>query len=256
MIDDLERRLVDLGRHIEYPATPVLAASVRQRLPQMARPRFVTRVRVGIALAAAAVVVVFAVPQVRTAIAHWLGIRGVEITPVQTLPPTAHPSVSPSALGGQLSLGELSTLTAVGGAAGFQVLVPSTFGAPDAVYLRSDMSAIVSLVYRPRPGLAESAQTGVGLLVTEFRGTVDTAVFQKFVGPDGTVTPVSVGGGAGFWIAGAPHALGYVLPDGTLAVDTLRLAGPTLVYERGDITIRIEGALTESQALTIASSLH
>jgi hypothetical protein len=38
--------------------------------------------------------------------------------------------------------------------------------------------------------------------------------------------------------------------------DTLRLAGPTLAFERGAVTIRIEGAIGEAQALAIAHSLR
>jgi hypothetical protein len=79
---------------------------------------------------------------------------------------------------------------------------------------------------------------------------------QKFVGPGTSVTPVSVGGAEGFWIAGTPHDVAYQLPDGTYRPDTLRLAGPTLIFERGDITIRLEGALNETQALTLAGQLH
>ena len=96
----------------------------------------------------------------------------------------------------------------------------------------------------------------MGLLITEFRGATDPMLIQKFVTPETTITPVTVDGGPGFWLGGAPHQLAYDLPDGSFAPDTLRLAGPTLVFERGDITIRVEGNLTETQALTIAHSLR
>jgi hypothetical protein len=256
-MDDLEQRLVALGRQLDFPPTPALAAALRPRVAARPRRRPFPRWRAASAIAIAAVVIVLGDPDIRTAFAHWLGIRGVVITPVQSLPPTAspHPASSPSGLGASLNLGQPTTLAVARSQAGFSIAVPSSMPTPDAIYTRTDLGKVVSLVYGPRLGLPASQHTGVGLLITEFRGSVDPALFQKFVGPDSTATPVTVGGGSGFWISGAPHELGYQLPDGTGQIDDLRLAGPTLVFERGDVTVRIEGTLTEDQALALAASL-
>jgi hypothetical protein len=154
-----------------------------------------------------------------------------------------------------LGLGQQSSLATARQSAGFKVVVPASLGVPTAIYVRTDLGPVISLAYSPRPGLPESATIGVGLLITEFRGAADPMLIQKFVGPGTTVMPVSVGGGAGFWLDGAPHEIAYQLPDGNFASDTLRLAGPTLVFERGDVTIRIEGSLSEAQALAVANSL-
>lgn len=129
-------------------------------------------------------------------------------------------------------------------------------GSPDAVYVRQDLGPVVTLIFAPRSGLPPSHQTGVGLLVTEFRGVADPTLIQKFIGPDTTVTAITVDGEAGVWLDGAPHQLGYTLPDGSIVGDTLRLAGPTLAFERRAVTIRIEGAVGEAQALAIAHSLR
>lgn len=259
--DALERRLLDLGAHLEFPPTPALAAAVRGRLgepPPRARLWVAwRRPLLGAAVALAAVVVlVLAIPPVRTTVAHWLGIRGVEITPVQTLPPIPSTTPVPSAvLGDGLSLGIPVTLAQAQARLGFRVLVPAQLGPPDAVWVRDEDGGVASLVYRPRPGLPGSSPSGVGLLVTEFRATAQP-LFEKFVGPDTVVAPVRVaGGGQGFWITGAASAIAYALPDGSVVPETLRLAGPTLVFERGDLSVRIEGAPAQAQAVAIAESL-
>jgi hypothetical protein len=258
MISDLEEQLANLSRHVDFPPTPPLAAMVRARLVAP-RPRPVIRRRRMILAAAAAILAVaLGVPPVRTAIAHWLGIRGVVITPVRSLPPipTPRPTTSASGLGSNLGLGQRSSVESARRTAGFAVLVPQLAVSPGAVYLRSDLGPVVTLVYGPSTGLPPAGQTGVGLLVTEFRGATDPVLIQKFVSAQTTITPVTVDGGSGFWLGGAPHQLAYDLPDGSVAPDTLRLAGPTLVFEHGDITIRVEGDLTETQALAIAHSLR
>jgi hypothetical protein len=266
---DLEQRLRDLGAELEVPPTPPLAAAVRARLgeaPDRRLTRFLPppwwrrRVAVAAMAVALALLLVLAIPPARTTVAHWLGLRGVEIVPVQTLPPiptrTPHASTSPSAPGELLGLGVVVPLDKVPARVGFTPVVPAALGAPDAVWVRDDNGGVVTLVYLARPGLPASGQTGLGLLVTELRASIDTRVMGKFIDASTPLLPVSVGGGQGFWIGGAPHAVGYQLPGGNLAIDDLRLAGPTLLFERGDLTVRIEGPGDEQTALGIATTLR
>lgn len=259
MSRELEQQLVELGRHIGYPATPELASTLRARLSERSPRRVVTRRRVAlVGIALALLGALFGVPPVRTAIAHWLGIQGVVITPVSSLPakPPSPLPASPGPLGSTLSLGRSTSLSEARAAVGFLVAVPSGLGPPDAIYTRTDIGPAVSLVYAPSGGVPQSGQTGVGVLITEFRGTSNPMLMQKFVTPDTTITPVTVNGGAGFWIGGGgTHEVAYLLPGGNFVPDTLRLAGPTLVFERGDVTIRIEGSLTQARALEIARTL-
>jgi hypothetical protein len=115
---------------------------------------------------------------------------------------------------------------------------------------------IVSLVYLPRPGLPVAGQSGVGLLVTEVRASVDTQVFGKFIGPGTTLLPATVrGAGQAFWLNGF-HDIAYVDPTLGIVFDTLRLAAPTLLFERGDLTVRIEAGIAEQTAVDIAESLR
>jgi hypothetical protein len=263
----LEARLADLGAHLDYPPTPALAGAiagrlagieVRQRVP--AQPWWKRRpVVMATSLLAALAIMVGAVPPVRTTVAHWLGIRGIVIEPVQQNPtPRPQPSstATPS-LGARLLLGRQLTLAQARAAVDFPIAVPASLGEPDAVYLRASPPVqFVTLVYLPRSGLPEAPTTGVGLLVTELRGTLASEFLDKFVGPDATVEPVSVNGGAGYFIAGQPHELAYTNAGGTVVNDQVRLAGNTLIFERGDVSIRIEANLGRDQALAIAQSLR
>ena len=280
---DVEQRLLDLGAALEFPPTPDLAAAVRTRLAStepavhglrlragawrsavwswLAAPRWQRRVAaVGLALVLA-LAVVLGIEPVRTTVAHWLGIRGVQVVPVQTLPPvpTRTPPPTNAPPGASLNLGSAVTLDEARARAGFTVVVPSQLGAPDAVWLnptRGDSSLVVSLVYGPRPGLPQSGQSGVGLLVTEVRSSIDTQVFNKFIGPDTTLLPATVrGAGPAYWLNGF-HGIAYVDPKVGITFDTLRLAGPTLFFERGDITVRVEASVDEQTAVGIAESLR
>jgi len=247
---DLKRQLVELGRLIEYPKTPQLATLVRSRLHDGPQRAVLTRGRAALVAVAAMFAVVLGVPPVRTAVAHWLGIQGIVIKPVASLPPVTH-SASPGS-----DFGIRTTLVAAQRMAGFAIAVPSALGPPDAVYTRSEVGPVVSLAYRPRAGFPESRHTGVGVLITEFRGSTNSQLMEKFVGQATTITPVTVSGESGFWIDGVPHEVAYQLPDGSYVPDTLRLAGPTLIFQRGDVTVRIEGSISQAQALAVSASMR
>jgi hypothetical protein len=264
---DLEQRLRNLGAELEVPPTPPLAAAVRARMHDAPDPRarrllpppwWRRRIAVAAMVATIALLLVLAIPPARTTVAHWLGLRGVEIVPVQTLPPipSRSPRPSPSAPGDQLGLGALVPLDQVPARAGFTPVVPAALGVPDAVWVRDNGGGVVTLVYLPRPGLPASGPTGVGLLVTELRAAIDTRVMGKFVDPSTPLLPVTVAGGNGFWIGGDVHAVGYQLPGGSEVIDNLRLAGPTLLFERGELTVRIEGLANQQAALGMAATLR
>jgi hypothetical protein len=262
-VSELESRLLELGQQIAYPPTPNLAARVRQGIEREAslqKPGWLTRLRVrpGVVGAAAVIAVGLAIllasPSARNTVAGWLGLRGVIIQRVPHVPsPT--PSVSAEdPLSQRLGLGSRSSLAAAESVVGFKVLVPASLGAPDAVYLSNTYPVQVTLVYVPRPGLPESGQTGVGLLMTETSGGINQAYFEKMLGPDTQLKPVTVKGNPGVWISGTPHGLIYADPSGEPRFDTLRLAGNTLAWQAGQQLLRIEANVSEAQALAIANS--
>jgi hypothetical protein len=100
-----------------------------------------------------------------------------------------------------------------------------------------------------------SGQTGVSVLITEARGTVDKGFFGKMLGPDATLEEVQVNGHPGYWIAGKPHVFFFMDANGKFRDETMRLATNTLIFDNGGTIVRIEGDLTKAQALEIAKSL-
>ncbi|SRR5713226_5339258 len=254
---DLEQRLRDLRPYLDYPATPNLVVAVRARLVTAPRrawwSAFAIPRRLALAVAVALLVIggLLAIPQTRDTIAHWFAVKGVIVNTVPSLP--AGP------LGQSLGLGQRTTLAGAQSGARFQVLVPTdpSLGQPDEVYLNTTVpGGEVSFVYRTRPGLPTSSKSTVGILVMEIQGGVNKNFFGKMIGPDTTLTEVTVNGGPGYWIEGSPHVFFFTDAQGAVHDEDMRLATNTLLWQQGDRTLRIEGAATKAQALQIAASMH
>jgi hypothetical protein len=278
---ELERALASVGELIDYPTLDrdrFTAAVVRRivDLPAPAREPVLARLRGRVlrpghrrpvapvfrpaweraAAALVAVVVLFSgvlvfSPGARRAVAGWLGLGGVRIvvTPTQ---PTA-PRLT---LGEGLDLGDRVTVDRARALVSYRVLVPSVLGSPDQVYESPELpGGGVSLVYRAGPGLPRASTTGVGLLVTEFRADLNDIAIQKSLGPTTRLESVNVNGQTGFWIEGELHGIVYTKPDGEPFLDTARLAQNVLLWQQGEVTLRIECSLTRDQALRIAQSM-
>jgi hypothetical protein len=274
-LPDLDRALADLAASLEFPPTPDLAAAVTARLaeaPAPAPPAARTRLRrwlaglprrpgwrrlavAGLAAVLLAAAVLVASPGTREAVARRLGLRGVDIR-IGGPPPSTATTRPADRL--ELGLGERVSLEEARRRVGFPVLTPAAagLGPPDAVFVSRDVPAggRVDLVYRARPGLPASPFTDVGLLVTQFRGQ-PTPEFLKKVTRMGLVESVEVTGGPGYWFSGEPHFFTYQDADGTLREEQTRLAGNTLVWQRGELTLRIEGEISRAEALRIAESM-
>ena len=273
---DLEGALADLAAAIEFPSTPDLAGAVATRLaeapargPTPARARRRDRLVglgrrtgwrrlavVGLAAVLLAAAVLVASPGTREAVARRLGLRGVGVELGGPPPPTV--TTRP----GQrldLGLGQRVTLEEARRRVGFPVLVPSAAGfrQPAAVYVNDavPVGGRVDLVYRARPGLPASPFTDVGLLVTEFRGQ-PTPDFIKKVARAGLVEEVTVDGQPGYWFSGEPHFFTYLDATGQVRDEQTRLAGNTLIWQRGDLTLRIEGEISRQEALALARSMR
>jgi hypothetical protein len=272
---DLEQALADLAASLEFPPTPDLAAAVTARLDEAParRPAAPARRRgrlagpigqpvwrrlavAGLAAVLLAVAVLVASPGTREAVARRLGLRGVGVQLGGPPPPTVTTRPGERL---DLGLGERVTLEEARRRVGFPVLVPGAAGLqqPAAVYVNEAVPAggRVDLVYRARPGLSASPFTDVGLLVTEFRGQ-PTPEFLKKVAVLGMVEEVRVGGEPGYWFSGEPHFFTYRDAAGNLRDEQTRLAGNTLVWQRGELTLRIEGEISRQEALRIAESMR
>jgi hypothetical protein len=250
---DIERRLHDLGEHIDFPETPDFSPQLRRRLAS--RPeRFAWRRLALVAVAAMVVLAVAAVayPPTRDGIAKFLHLRGVTIQRTSKLP---SPAPSPTATD-TIGMGPVTTVEEARAAANFSLRIPAEPATVPTIHLgRTDSQPVVSLVYQPSATLPDPHHLGIGLLVTEFRGDLIPDFLGKFVGPDTAVEDVQVDGVSGFWLAGSPHAIMVRGPSGDRP-ETLRLAENTLVWERDSVTYRVESALSKADALRIAASLR
>jgi hypothetical protein len=243
-VSELELELREL--RVEWPETPDIAGAVAGRLAQPA-PRRWWLGRPGWQLAVAAtalvVAVVMAVPPARSAVLDLLGFGSVRI--VREEP-------EPSRFASGLRLGRPVTLEQA--RRRFPVLLPSTVGEPDAVYLTDDPSVRVDLVYRARPGLPQSSNTGAGLLVTEFHAVAEPLI-EKTAGEGARIERLTVDGDPAFFISGAEHGFAYIQRGSTGSFEPGRLAGNTLLVERSDgVLLRIEGELDRDEAVRIAES--
>jgi hypothetical protein len=201
----------------------------------------------GVAVAVAVSMVLAFAPGTRRALAGWLGLRGVHIERV--VPP-------PTALGGGLDLGTPVTLAQAERQTAFDVLVPRGLGLPDEIYLaESPKGGRVDLLYRLRRDLPPAAASGVGMLLTEFRADTRTEIISKRVGPDVGVAPVTVVGNDGVWLEGGTHTVTYTDESGRAFEDRTRLAGNTLIWERGPLTLRLESGLSKDDAIRVAAGL-
>jgi hypothetical protein len=252
-MSELELDLREL--RVEWPETPDIAGAVADRLaaaPTPARRRLALRFdrpawQLAVAATAMIVAVVMAVPPARSAVLDLLGFGSVRI--VREEP-------RPSRFGSGLALGDAVTLEQARRRAGFPVLVPEAIGEPDAVYF-SDHQVFgprVDLVYRARPGLPSSSNTGAGLLITEFRA-IASPVIEKSIGMGTRVERLTIDGDPAFFLSGREHGFAYAVGPANVGFEEQRLAGNTLLVERADgVLLRLEGELDRDEAVRIAES--
>jgi hypothetical protein len=250
-VSELELELREL--RIDWPETPDLASGVEKRLaaaPARRRRSWLARPAWQLAVAATALIiaVVMVIPPARAAVLDWLGFSSVRITREEP---------DPSTFGQALVLGEPVTFEQARRA--FPVLVPEELGEPDSVYLHEHplMGPRVDLLYRAREGIPTSSNTGVGLLITQFRA-VASPLIEKSAGTGAKVEELTVDGDPAFFISGAPHGFAYFDPESENSnFEEQRLAGNTLLVDRSDgVLLRIEADISRDRAVEIAESVR
>jgi hypothetical protein len=239
-MSELERRLQELGRELDFADPPDLAAAVALRIARPARAPFWRRRALLVCVAALVVAVgaVLAVPPARSAILDFFGIGSAEIRIVDELPEV---EVGPLDLGDETTLDEARERSP-------GLLEPrgDELSKPDRVYVAGFAPGRpVTFVWgdpqRPR------------LLLTQVRGQYH---FEKLVaGNQGGITLTEVDGEDAAWIEGEPHVVFYESEDGGGDLPG-RLARNTLVWSRGPVTIRLEGELSREEAERIARSVR
>ena len=243
---ELERALVGLGGELAFPETPDLSERVLGRLAlEPSEPRRRRRALVLVlAVLAVAVAAAMAVPQARTAILEFFRLRGATVERVETLPRV------PPATETTLDLGRPLPGTRA------DVLIPAALGPPDAAYADDeDYGRRLTLVYEPGPGVPESPYTGVGILVSEFLGEGATRYVEKLAEAGTRIERLQVGAYPALWLEGGPHIV-FFEKEGRVFEDEGRLAGNTLLVERDEMLVRIEGEISRERAVEIAESLE
>ena len=213
----LEHALVALGRELELPPAPDLVSAVRARLePRRERRPLVLAVAAALLVA---LVAALAIPDARSTILRFLHLGGVTIERVDTLPAAQERPLA-QGLGPSLSVPEARRRLQ------FEPVVPRGIR---RVYV-SDGALLVLLRERGKP-----------VLLTELPG----GFAKKAVSGETRIQEVHVGADYGFWIAGARHV--FQMP-----ADAPRMAGNTLLWEQAGLTLRLEGPLTQAQAIKLA----
>lgn len=289
-----EVRVGELAQAFPYPETPDLAA-LRSAGAGQSRSRPAPFLRpVWAAVVLVAVLALLAVPQVRAAVVRVFQLGVVRIfvtepspagtessggglvltpelvatpgpasaqvpltaTPFTGPPPTALPGVGetvtetqrakatrlPASLAG---LAGQTTLEEAQRRVPFPVALPSYpagLGAPDYVFVQEHTAPVLILAWSD-----PEAKGGVGLSLWMF---LNGAAIEKFE-PE-TVAETTVNGGRALWTQGA-HML--YMRSGEVEARRLVL-GNTLIWERKDITFRLETFLPLDEAVKVAESVR
>jgi hypothetical protein len=106
---------------------------------------------------------------------------------------------------------------------------------------------VVSMVWTQ----GDPATPGTPVRLDQMAGQPDPAVIKKYADD---VRFTRVDGQDAFWLR-EPHPLVYTDPGGAEHSERSRIAGPTLIWQRGPVTLRLEGMATQQRALQIARSL-
>lgn len=279
--DELAAALRDLARHLAVPSTAAPTSADPARLARLRIEANATRrgwtgtvtrrlqlrpLRRGLMVGLVAVLAVAAV-----AAAIGLGVPGIRIVPgpapssIASAPGpsgTATGSPSPSTPDGSaagpgsgLGLGTPIAAGTAGSVAGIEIVLPpdAALGPPASAWL---LDRRVSFVWPAGPALPPTGDPAIGLILSEFRGTLEPGYFEKILGPDTTIEAVRVRGATGWWVSGAPHEFVYVDADGQPAFDSRRIVGDTLMWSDGTITYRLESGLDRAAAIGLAESLR
>jgi hypothetical protein len=232
-LPELERDLVALAAFVDLPVERDLAPAVLARLGQQPVRRQVPahtgRWRRAAAIAALVLVVglaaTMAVPDARTAVLRFLGIKGATVIRVDELPPAAK---APVEFGESVGIGEAERVV------GFRPLLIDG-RSPDDVRIDRFSPVFIVLLY---------GEPGVRLRLTEMVG----GVIEKYALAEQPVERVEVDGEPGIWVEGR-HVVSepFGLP---------RLSGNVILWEQEGLTLRLEGRFTKDQALDLARSVR
>lgn len=237
---ELVAELRALGKPLRAePAADEIGPAVMDRVvrePIPTRARTWRRTRRGWRLAAATIVGLLVglllVPPIRAEVLDWFGFAGVIVRESPDSAPSTAPPPPPAY--GDLNLAQARRLV------DFEAAVPRALGVPERVEV-SDDRRILSMSW--------DTPTGV-VRLDAFDGSMDP-VFMKQVYED--ATPATVRDADALWFA-QPHEVVVLAGGGETYAAPPRLAGTTLIWQRGGTTLRLEGDFSLDEALEVARS--
>lgn len=234
-----------------FPPTPSLAAAVTEHITTEERvhrpaPRLSWAAKVAVAAAALLIAPVVFSGAAREAVADLLGVEGIGIT---------FGDFDPSEIAGpeiaRLQLGELVGVEEAAERSEIDLRGPSALDGGVLVYFDPTIGA-TGMVSTVGSSPVEPHRL---TLITEFQAILERDFLKKVSGAGTSVQPVNVAGSDGYWISGEPHLISYLAGPGPARQERLRMAGNALIWDRGSITYRIEGAGSLGEALEIADRM-
>lgn len=237
MSDDLlTRELHELGRTMPLaPAdTDALTQRVLARLDEARRepagsvatasPARTRRRRSVAALAVGVLIALLLTPPVRAAVADWFGVI------IQSGPPAEEATVPGVAPG--LNLDEARSLVE------FEPVLPASLGRPDGIDVSPDRQ-VLSMSW---------TVDGHTVRLDQFDGSFAPLFLKR-----GEAEVILLNGRPAAWFNG-PHELAALNEYGIEFGAPPRPAGPTLIWEHDDVTLRLEGT-DRNRAVEIALEL-
>jgi hypothetical protein len=253
---ELERELRELGSLIDYPPTPNVARAARNVLDEAANEQS-RRLRRAFptmrwAAVAAAFVLVVAVPTLspglRATVSDWFLAEDFQSTGVDAGSPERQSEAGAPAAGVSKSAttpaqapqfsGERISVREAQARMDGTLILPRTpeLGKPEEIYTVGTASKEgVMLVYKY--GLPPLGDTGIHLVLTEVPGDLEPAYLTGRTTAGSKFDRVSADGNPGYWRSAGN-----------------RLPGQTLLWEQGDVALRLEANVKKEQAIRIAES--
>lgn len=252
---DLDRDLARLATDAIFPPTPIFAMP-RATAPARDRAHFPKPAawwKAGLA-AVVLIATAVAIPETRGAVADWLGFPGIRIE-IGDRPDDPSPTVT--SIGGSLLLGNAVTMDEAEGSVSFDIVVPGALidDTSPEVYFNVVVPGgkVVSLLYPASDLLPEIGDTGVGLLLMQVDAAGDTLMLiGKRASAESPPQPVMIDGADGLWIQGGVLTIEAGDPFWTYQ----GRSGNVLIWERNDVTYRMESDLPLDDAVAIAESLE
>jgi hypothetical protein len=237
-----ETSVQNKAKAFSYPATPNIAANVRQRL----RPSNRRNSLRWVARAAAMLVLIFIalmfVPEIRAGVLEILRLGTIRILPQN---PTATTTTSPLGILSLLELTPVATLEDAQEIFGLPIYLPTSVRVPDRIFVMDDTPIIVFVWLVA--GTEDQIEMSLHLLRSQ-------RFSDKYYPWDPEIT--SVNGGQAFWLVNA-HILDYFGVEDDEHDDWRRYVDMNvLIWEHDSATYRLETNLNLDEARQIAESLE